>query len=187
MVYPHILIGWKVVSFLFLNDELKASFQDGCKKIIDHLTALNYTPDQPQGPQEICDAISKAITDSVANIQSNAKIKYTYHTHIGNSSSGGGCYSKYVAGTVAYSRGAYLSSWIGAGHYAYSCNSCRQIISNAHLPGSNNGIGEIDVNNLSNVIHNNCPNPQYPAISSHYELNCGKTTSTIEKAEIIFN
>ncbi|MDE6993268.1 MAG: hypothetical protein K2P41_02405, partial [Lachnospiraceae bacterium] len=38
-------------------DTLRQSFLDGCKKIVDKLAALGYTPDSPQGPDQINDKI----------------------------------------------------------------------------------------------------------------------------------
>lgn len=107
------------------------------------------------------------------------------HIHTGNSVNGGGCYGTYVAASFGYSIGAYIYSWIGSGHYAYACNRCKSIISNAHMPGTNNGMGELDPNALSNAVHRPCSNPQYPGTAAHYELNCN--ISSIGIIEIVKN
>lgn len=66
-------INWLIYGFFFiyflsysyiilLNDEIvdiKEAFQDGCKIIVDHLTSKSVTVNDPQGPNEICDAIDK--------------------------------------------------------------------------------------------------------------------------------
>lgn len=101
------------------------------------------------------------------------------HHHSGNSSSGGGCYTKYVAATTGWSQGAYIYSWIGAGHYAFACNSCGEVISNAHLPGTNNGMGEMDTSALSSVVHRPCSRPQHAGTSAYYALGCGKSEGQV--------
>lgn len=51
----------KIEAVKRMVDTVKQSFMDGCRKIVDKLTALGYTPDSPQGPDQI-----------------NAKIQFIY-------------------------------------------------------------------------------------------------------------
>ena len=44
-------------------NNLKQSFLDGCKMIVDRLTVLGYAPSSPQGPAQIVDAINAMYGD----------------------------------------------------------------------------------------------------------------------------
>ena len=55
----------KIEAVKRMVDTVKQSFLDGCRKIVDKLTALGYTPDSPQGPDQI-----------------NAKIQFIYDDRI---------------------------------------------------------------------------------------------------------
>lgn len=105
----------------------------------------------------------------------------TKHVHSGNSSSGGGCYGKYVAG------GEYLCGgirYLGTGRrFDYVCNICGGTWSLHVGDGKCSGCGKtvtysyqyqagscVHVSS-SLTIYNN----HYRTRSGYYEINCGKT------------
>ncbi len=148
----------KVVSML------RQSFQDGCDKIVGNLTALGYTPEDPQGADEINDQIRKIYVDQYKDglaasksTKGNVKIQYTYHKHTS------ACYKTITKplcdgpvtnlGELGYTDGD------GKPFYNYHCEKC-----GSTFPGTNSSHGG----------------------GTSRELKCNKTTSTIEKAEITF-
>lgn len=81
--------------------ELIQAFQDGVNKIYNKLAGLGFTP-ITNSPDDINNAIqnmynsrySQGYSDGLRQTQSaNAKIRYIYHQHTGNSESCGGCYT----------------------------------------------------------------------------------------------
>ena len=81
--------------------ELQTAFWNGINKIDNKLTGLGFTP-EAKSPDSISEAIQdmsdsryrEGYIDGVAQIQSGAKITYTYHEHTGDSTTGGGCYTE---------------------------------------------------------------------------------------------
>lgn len=93
-------------------EALKQAFKDGCEKIVGKLTALNYPPAEPKGPDEINEQIqriyddryTKGYEDGLANSPNNdLRIVKKYHNahktpNGGESTSNtrstkGGCYT----------------------------------------------------------------------------------------------
>lgn len=148
----------KVVSML------RQSFQDGCDKIVGNLTALGYTPEDPQGADEINDQIQKIYVDKYKEglaassyTKGNVKIQYTYHVHKSS------CYKDVTTppceGPVINLGEAWVDSGNGNIYYNYKCTKC-----GSSFQGTNSSHGG----------------------GTKKVLKCGKTTSTIEKAEITF-
>lgn len=88
-----------------------------------------------------------------------------YHTHTGNSSSSGGCYTIPVSGTIIIipvQQHQYTSGNTQP-YYCGECDKCGIVfafmVSSGYQP----------------TMEHNCPN------TYHYELGCGKTTSTVER------
>lgn len=113
-------------------------------------------------------------TDGYAQKLDNVSVAYNYHEHIGTSENGDGCYTK---PHILYGQGstyvyANYTNDNGTTYHAYACRDCGKQISNYR-----------DDQYSSPPPHNNCPAHPY---QSGWELGCGKTTSTIESATIIF-
>ena len=119
-------------------------------------------------------------TNGAADAVNKTNIKYTYHQHSGNSTNGGGCYGKIVYKTTQVICGSTKARTICGSYQApssttgemtthcyYKCPDCGTVTTQ----GSGACTGYI-TKTTSDV--------------DHYELNCGKTTSTIESATIIF-
>lgn len=124
-------------------------------------------------------------TDGFHKVMDGVNISYVYHEHTGDADSGGGCYTKAV-----YSDGIGRFGWFlmsedpdDPDHLNVACNSCRQYVSNFYA--SNMPPGMDMATYLSLGEHPGCPNA--PKTLLRYDLNCGKTTSSIESAAITFN
>lgn len=117
---------------------------------------------------------NQGYSKGVAEALNSSLIQYVYHEHTGNSSSGGGCYGKIVykttqvlcGSTNKYVSGSYESG--GTTHYYYTCNVCGKTTTSG--AGACKGYITVTTSDID-----------------HYELNCGKTTGTIESATITFN
>lgn len=116
-------------------------------------------------------------TDGLNKAMDGVHISYVYHKHSGNESSGGGCYTPRY---IRYSIGAYAGSANPSGSINYFCKACHMYLSN-YRPGNHPDAGAY----LNNVRHDDCPNGI--TVQDGWSLGCGKTTSTIESATIIFN
>lgn len=125
----------------------------------------------------------KGYTDGFNKVMDGAHISYVYHEHIGDADSGGGCYTKAVYSNGVGRFGWYISSYQSDGHPNVSCNSCRIIVTNFRYEQIPSGMSVQQF--LDQGYHVGCPNAPKGII--RYDLNCGKTTSTIESATITFN
>ncbi len=118
-----------------------------------------------------------------AETMDGVDISYTYHAHTGSPSEGGGCYTKTV---YKNEKKTITEACPGYYHYIatevngdliFSCDKCGmdQALSAEY------GTGYIS----------KCPNTSWThtvtvQVFDHYDPGCGKTTSTIEAATIIF-
>ena len=193
------------ISYTIVNDELRQAFQDGCKKIVDKLTALGYTPEDPQGPDEINTEIdniyreryTKGYEDGVKKTSTNAKIVYIYHKHkkedgtlssdtIYSTSNPGGCYgadghTHNATGTC----GTIYHPGTAGSKYLY-CTTCgwRWAVGDVYTacpkhPGTT-------------VIKSKPGTPAWTEYTCGDYINtwivkCGKNSSTIESATITFD
>jgi len=139
---------------------------------------------------------NEGFADGYAEKASNATISYTYHTHTGNSSTKGGCYTVAVTcgGTVQWkldSSSCYLSlqgnKW-GNCHnvdYSYVCSThgCYYNSSKGQMSCDCPGHYECKScgKNYGSVYISKCN------ATRSYTVGCGKTTDTIESATIVFN
>lgn len=139
---------------------LRQSFQDGCDKIVGNLTALGYIPEDPQGADEINDQIRKIYVDKYKDGLEASKFTKgnvkIQHTYHVHNSK---CYidAPSCDGTVTNLGDAGYTDGDGKPFYNYHCEKC-----GSTFQGTNSSHG------------------------GGRQLNCGKTTSTIEKAEITF-
>ena len=152
-------------------NNLKQSFQDGCKKIVDKLTALGHRPNDPQGPDEICTAIddmyNKRYSDGYADgmnktVSGNAKIKYKYHEH------SSACGVKNCVVTVRFTN-------VG--------------LNDPDDPNSLRVCDRYEIHNgcgLGTVITKVAYDHQTETSYSHQTYACGKQAGQLEGAEIVF-
>ena len=126
----------------------------------------------------------------------NLQVFYTYHVHEGDAVNGGGCYTKEITEDIYESCTHRLSGWIAYykkgeyfdGYYGYEfvwdngtvdlCTITLQnvVIATGYADGR-------DLNN-SDYIHTHDVFVETKLLG--YDLNCGKTTETIESATIIY-
>lgn len=128
-------------------------------------------------------------TTGVAESLNSANIQYTYHTHTGNSSSKGGCYTTPVY--HSHSNSCYYEATKGELVYdgdkiyrRYTCSHC----GNSSIQGD--GVND---NGSSTIICSYCLNKgdykcgKSTSTIESYKLSCGKTTASIESAILTFD
>lgn len=120
---------------------------------------------------------AKGYTDGYQKSQDSVSVTYQYHQHTGDSTSGTGCYTKAITktvqtGTENYSYHPTVSDDDGNG--TENCGNCGTKIYTGPY-------GSTECGCLCTGSR-----PVYGTVVDHYEINCGKTTSTIERAIIIF-
>ena len=118
-----------------------------------------------------------------AETMDGVDISYTYHAHTGSSSKGGGCYTKAVyknknetVTEVCPGYCRYIASE-SDGTLILSCDKCGWDMLRPSEYGTDYTV--------------KCPNDSWThtktvKVLDHYDPGCGKTTSTIESATIIF-
>ena len=108
----------------------------------------------------------------------NIDIVYTYHVHTGNSTNGGGCYTKDITrpenrtGTRRVKRNDCNCG--GTQRHDYYCVHC-SALGLSSCPGWPSCNGHDESYNYTVQVHD------------YWDVNCGKTEETIEEAKIVFN
>lgn len=186
--------------------EFKVSFRDGCNTIVQAVTAAGQTP-ADNSPGAISDAILKIYSDAFADgvssaSGSNADIEYEYHSHTGNATDGGGCYTipvykkhshtgscySYCSGTKRFDHqedanrtGAYINVY-------YKCDRCGKITldyswihNDDDYPSTNGTCG------ATTLICGKTAGIRYENEGiDYYEPGCGYRENELIAAKIIF-
>lgn len=156
---------------------------DGAKDVVLDSADLRYLAEQ-------IDVLDKTIQG--LTLQRNASIQYVYHTHTGSASSGTGCYTRPVYHNHS---GACPSTQVAHTHYNVIWST-----SLGYQDGNGNTFKRFEIicsdcgGNRFEVVGTNAIHyvPQYNCGYSDgqflgYTLNCGKSTSTIDSAYIVFD
>ncbi len=103
-------------------------------------------------------------------IKGPIKVVANYHTHTGNSSSGGGCYTSYHAGTRTKC-GTWNCISNVSGTVTFRCSGCKQEVTQYNVDTSGNGWGMGD---------------HYRETSAYYSIACGKSETTIDSCTVTY-
>ena len=133
------------------------------------------------------DGYRRGYTDGKTDAAEGAEIEYIYHEHTGDSASGGGCYTEPIYHQHIGSASAY------GGCYTISvpdAAGCKQGYHTVKLP---NGLWQCTNCDCRDGEGYFCSHEIYaPSCGLDesvigWDLGCGKTTSTIDKAIIVYN
>ena len=133
------------------------------------------------------DGYRRGYADGKSDAAEGAELEYIYHEHTGDSTDGGGCYTEPVyhqhIGHTSIYGGCYTIKIVGGA-------GCKQGYHTIKLPNglwqcTNCGCQDREGDLCAHDIY--APSCGLDGVAVGWELGCGKTTSTIEKAIIVYN